>query len=200
MKYLSIILICISLLIGGFAPPGQAAPIVIDFNDAITGAWYNTEVPETHPDYLAPYEEDGFTASGSFEIFDDYHTDNYAYLRYAYFDYMQITSSDGGLFDFLSVEYLATANNSVGYIESSNGGYYAFDLPKYELPALLSFSGHEWSSVEWIRFERTGGSFHDLDNIKVEAVPEPATMILLGSSLLFLYGCGRKKWRRKQDL
>ena len=66
-----------------------------------------------------------------------------------------------------------------GVWSSGNSGTYSFASP-----------------VTTLKFSNSGLSEIEVDNLNVTPVPEPATMLLLGSGLIGLAGIGRKKFKK----
>ena len=67
------------------------------------------------------------------------------------------------------------------------------------LPYNLAYYDVEWDGTDWFLqdfYHMDTIYIDDIEALKMASVPEPATILLIGSGLLGLFGLGRKKFKR----
>ncbi len=153
------------------APAG--ATLVMDFNAATPGVYLT-----------APYTEDGITMTlevGHYDIWGG----GDAGTQYVNIDtsatgpVSRIRFDFGGLpFDLVSL--FVPDFETGGLFASSNGGSMTLGTT-----GLQSFSGPEWTDVQWLTLE-TEGPWSGIDNLTIDPIPEPTTLALLGAGLVAL--------------
>ncbi len=176
------------LLIFFFAAPAFAEPVVITFTSPTSG--------ELFPSYT----EAGFTFCCNFRIFQNSTNGNFAISNNSFHistpNSIFITFNGGGQFDFLGVDRLFGVGRDV--FIGSNGAVIDFDDDQgADFGAV--FRGI--TSLEWRHFGsigEPGPAPVEMDNFRFNTypdtpVPEPATLILLGSGLLGILKVARKK-------
>jgi hypothetical protein len=90
---------------------------------------------------------------------------------------LYVARADGLPFSVQSL----TAVGVLWGLQTSNGGTQAvLD------PGSISFSGPQWSAVQWLQFGAGSGDFRGFDNLVLTAVPEPGTALLVGVGAIAL--------------
>jgi hypothetical protein len=170
-------------------------------HDEITDLYLLVTVPNDEGAPVIP----GLTAEDYTETYPDNHYpvnrgDDFDYYKYMIDDFVTFDTTPLPDYD-ASTGIIGTAPNAVGHVyplsvEVAGLTYAHFD-------AYATGTDYQWKRVggtwQWVKkaenTEFSPGS-HD-SAYSPNPVPEPATMLLLGSGLIGLAGLGRKKFLRK---
>jgi hypothetical protein len=123
--------------------------------------------------------------------------------------YVEVSFATNFLANHLYITELgANQESALIYLWFANGGNIQFsitrdgtdtlDIDLATYATLMNTNGGSFSKVGIMGKDQNGVSYgFDLDAIGVTSVPEPTTMLLLGSGLIGLVGLGRKKFFKK---
>lgn len=105
------------------------------------------------------------------------------------------TLANGQNFNLLTLDVVGGTSESRTIITSSNGGY--LELGLIDVGTTIYFYDAEWSNLQWVRWDEQSDIF-GIDNFTVSdvdrgQVPEPASLVLLGSGLMGAAGAIRRK-------
>jgi hypothetical protein len=98
---------------------------------------------------------------------------------------LYVTRADGLPFSVLSL----SAVGAQWGMSTSNGGGQGFLGPS----GPVSFSGPEWTAVQWLQFGAGSGELRGFDNLVLAAVPEPGTALLMALGAIALAARRRQR-------
>jgi hypothetical protein len=186
------------LLLFGTATTGRT--LVIDFDDleeAGTGAGVLASYSDG--DFVFSSAPENLSAFGYWQQSNDYYNTSAALFN-NYFGETILSTSSGNLFTIDSIDL------DLLYLDGeANVHFYAYDKDDVEVADLdidlttdgwqtLSF-GQDFQNIAYLKWQQTS-SYHQFDNVNATPVPEPATMLLLGSGLIGLAGFSKKKFKK----
>jgi hypothetical protein len=184
---------------GFYQETDTTTPIITRINAGVN--FIGAFIPNTTPNADSFLLVNGFTpalvASGQ-PVNDVFNSTLTAFLRY------HATGGVGGatsVFTFNSFQLWGSGNITIQ--GENNLNPVAGDLITLSLTSTPTLYTFNWTGIDTVDFISglNGGDQIFMDNVTINeataAVPEPATMLLLGSGLLGLAGYGRKKFTKK---